>query len=120
MAEFSRIQVTPPEEEDIVIIAGAVEEPESKVQLQSDPDDALVVADDGPATAEDASVEGAMSEKDVAAAGRASAASRKGADYRETTLDDLQRTRMSGVQKAIIALAIVAVVAFIIWYVLLR
>lgn len=102
MAEFSRIQVMPAEEEDVVIIAGAVEEPESP-----DSDDALV----GEAVTEETV---AVEELPVAASRKRSPA------YKETTLEDLQRTPVSGMQKAIIALAIVAVVAFIIWYVLLR
>lgn len=101
MAEFSRIRVTPAEEEDIVIVAGAVDEPASA--------EAQEVVSAGEALAEEAPVEEATS-----------VVPRERGVYEETTLEDLQHAGMSGMQKAIIALAIVAVAAFIIWYVLLR
>lgn len=38
-------------------------------------------------------------------------------DYRETTLQDLRTSKMPAMQKAIIAIAVLAVAAFIVWYV---
>lgn len=83
MADPVRIKVTPAEEEDIVIIAGAVGSDAAPV--------------DSPV-----------------------ASPSKEGEHRQTTLDDLKGSSMSGMQKAIIAVAIVAVAAFIVWYVLLR
>ncbi len=87
MADPTRIKVTPAEEEDIVIIAGAVDSDAAPV----DPPVASPV--DSPS---------------------------KEGEHWQTTLDDLKESSMSGMQKAIIAVAIVAVAAFMIWYVLLR
>ena len=38
--------------------------------------------------------------------------------YHETTLDDLESTRMSTTQKAIIVVAVLGVIAFAAWYLL--
>ena len=40
------------------------------------------------------------------------------ASFRETTLDDLESTRMSTTQKAIIVVAVLGVIAFAAWYLL--
>lgn len=40
------------------------------------------------------------------------------ASFRETTLDDLESTRMSTTQKAIIVVAVLGVIAFTAWYLL--
>lgn len=107
MAEFSRIQVTPAEEEDTVIIAGVVEE-----SAIVDPPDAPCVAG--------APVDEVHGAEEMCTVEEQPASSRKRDAYRETVIEDLERTHMSGMQKAIIALAIAAVAAFMIWYVLLR
>ena len=52
---------------------------------------------------------------------KASLAAREKADaasFRETTLDDLESTRMSTTQKAIIVVAVLGVIAFAAWYLL--
>ena len=46
---------------------------------------------------------------------KTSAPARKG--YEETTLEDLEGTKMSGMQKGIIAVALIGIVAFIVYYV---
>lgn len=46
---------------------------------------------------------------------KAPAPARKG--YEETTLADLEDTKMSGMQKGIIAVALIGIVAFIVYYV---
>ena len=46
---------------------------------------------------------------------KASAPARKG--YEETTLEDLEGTKMSGMQKGIIAVALIGIAAFIVYYV---
>lgn len=46
---------------------------------------------------------------------KASAPARKG--YEETTLADLEGTKMSGMQKGIIAVALIGIAAFIVYYV---
>ena len=46
---------------------------------------------------------------------KTSAPARKG--YEETTLEDLESTKMSGMQKGIIAVALIGIAAFIVYYV---
>ena len=46
---------------------------------------------------------------------KTSAPARKG--YEETTLEDLEGTKMSSMQKGIIAVALIGIVAFIVYYV---
>lgn len=40
--------------------------------------------------------------------------------YRETTLEDLESAPMSTMQKGVIVAAVLAIVAFVVWYVVLR
>ena len=108
MADRSRIRVTPAEEEDIVIFAGEVRESQQEVPKEASSMEVTTV--------EEAVVSEALTSEEAV-----DETPRDRADaYQATTLEDLERTRMSSMQKAIIALAIVAVLAFIIWYVLLR
>ena len=46
---------------------------------------------------------------------KTSVPARKG--YEETTLEDLEGTKMSGMQKGIIAVALIGIAAFIVYYV---
>lgn len=105
MADRSRITVTPAEEEDIVIMAGAVPAAAASVAEAPEEEASAVSSTEGAPTAEAAASERKSSRKEA---------------YRETTLEDLQSTGVSRMQKAIIALAVVAIAAFIVWYVLLR
>lgn len=122
--EFSHITVTA-DEDDVVIQAGAVEEtvveeaPAAEVDdareedLESAPEDVSSASGrnaEVPASSEAAS---ASSETTPTAREKADAAS-----FRETTLDDLESTRMSTTQKAIIVVAVLGVIAFAAWYLL--
>ena len=92
--EFSHITVTADDDDDVVIQAGVVEEPAAEEPV------------DEPA-AEEAAVEkeGAGETADAAS-------------YHETTLDDLEATKMSTTQKVIIVVAVLGIVAFAAWYLL--
>jgi hypothetical protein len=48
---------------------------------------------------------------------QAPSAKKQNPQYSETTLEDLESTKMSAMQKAIVAVALVAVVAFVIYFV---
>ncbi|MCI9129471.1 MAG: hypothetical protein HFJ65_04050 [Eggerthellaceae bacterium] len=99
MAEgFSHIKVTPAEEAEVVIHAGApcsssVEEG----QAAKVPDKASEDA----AFAKSAPVKSAARSQDA---------------FKETTLEDIQGSKMSKMQIAIIVVAVLAIVAFIVWY----
>lgn len=107
--KFSHIAVTP-EDEDIVIEAGARTEASFAKRAESrgsvpggDRDDAREAAEPqreaccGPTGVE-----------------RASAADDDG--YRATTLEDVEGVKMSLTQKIIIVLAVAGVAAFVVWY----
>ena len=133
--KFSHISVASDDEDDVVIEAGA---PRSRSYGEGEPaaqpagDEATsaanktAAADGGEGFADCASTGAAPAERvstpapERAAkadkpARKASAPARKG--YEETTLADLEDTKMSGMQKGIIAVALIGIVAFIVYYV---
>lgn len=124
--EFSHITVTA-DEDDVVIQAGAVEETVVEEAPAAEVDDARE-EDPEPAPEDVSSASGRNAE--VPASSEAASASattptaptaREKADaasFRETTLDDLESTRMSTTQKAIIVVAVLGVIAFAAWYLL--
>lgn len=133
--KFSHISVASDDEDDVVIEAGAPRfrsygEGESAAQPAGDEAAASaanktsVVGGEG--FADRASAGAAPAERvstpapERAAkadkpARKAPAPARKG--YEETTLADLEDTKMSGMQKGIIAVALIGIVAFIVYYV---
>ena len=102
--EFSHITVTADDDDDVVIQAGVVEEPAAEEPVEEAPLEEPV---DEPAAeeADDAVKEGAGETADAAS-------------YHETTLDDLEATKMSTTQKVIIVVAVLGIVAFAAWYLL--
>lgn len=134
--KFSHISVASDDEDDVVIEAGAPRfrsygEGESAAQPAGDEAAASAanktsVVDGGEGFADRASAGAApaerastpASERAVKAdkpARKTSAPARKG--YEETTLEDLEGTKMSGMQKGIIAVALIGIAAFIVYYV---
>lgn len=119
--EFSHITVTA-DEDDVVIQAGAVEEavveeaPAAEVDDAREEDPESAPEDVSSASGRNAEAASASSETTPTtptAREKADAAS-----FRETTLDDLESTRMSATQKAIIVVAVLGVIAFAAWYLL--
>ena len=127
--KFSHISVASDDEDDVVIEAGAPRfrsygEGESAAQPVGDEAAASAanktsVVDGGEGFADRASAGAAPAERvSTPAPERAAKAdkpARKG--YEETTLADLEGTKMSGMQKGIIAVALIGIVAFIVYYV---
>lgn len=127
--KFSHISVASDDEDDVVIEAGAPRfrsygEGESAAQPAGDEVAASAanktsVVDGGEGFADRASAGAAPAERvSTPAPERAAKAdkpARKG--YEETTLADLEDTKMSGMQKGIIAVALIGIVAFIVYYV---
>lgn len=122
--EFSHITVTA-DEDDVVIQAGAVEETVVEEAPAAEVDDAR--EEDPESAPEDVSSASGRNAEVPASSEAASASSettptaREKADaasFRETTLDDLESTRMSTTQKAIIVVAVLGVIAFAAWYLL--
>lgn len=125
--KFSHISVASDDEDDVVIEAGAPRsrsygEGESASQLARDeaPSAAnkTAAADGGEGSSEPPLRASAPAPERAAKADKpatASASTRKG--YEETTLEDLESTKMSGMQKGIIAVALIGIAAFIVYYV---
>ena len=136
--KFSHISVASDDEDDVVIEAGAPRsrsygEGESTSQPARDEAAGSAAATDAPARAaatEAAEADGGEGSSEppsrastpaperAAKADKpatASASARKG--YEETTLEDLESTKMSGMQKGIIAVALIGIAAFIVYYV---
>lgn len=124
--EFSHITVTA-DEDDVVIQAGAVEEtvveeaPAAEVDDAREEDPESAPEDVSSASGRNAEVP-ASSEAALASATTPTAPTARekadAASFRETTLDDLESTRMSTTQKAIIVVAVLGVIAFAAWYLL--
>ena len=130
--KFSHISVASDDEDDVVIEAGAPRsrsygEGESASQPAAQPagDEATsaanktAAADGGEGPSESPSRASAPAPERAAKADKparkTSAPARKG--YEETTLADLEGTKMSGMQKGIIAVALIGIAAFIVYYV---
>lgn len=118
--EFSHITVTA-DEDDVVIQAGAVEEtvveeaPAAEVDDAREEDLESAGADASSASAHNAEVPASSETTPTTPTAREKA---DAAFFRETTLDDLESTRMSTTQKAIIVVAVLGVIAFAAWYLL--
>lgn len=128
--KFSHISVASDDEDDVVIEAGA---PRSRSYGEGEPAaqpardeaparavaSAATAADGGEGSSEPPSRASTPAPERAAKADKparkASAPARKG--YEETTLEDLEGTKMSGMQKGIIAVALIGIVAFIVYYV---
>ena len=127
--KFSHISVASDDEDDVVIEAGAPRfrgygEGESASQPAGDEAAASAanktsVVDGGEGFADRASAGAAPAERVSTPAPERAAKADKPArkDYEETTLADLEDTKMSGMQKGIIAVALIGIVAFIVYYV---
>ena len=127
--KFSHISVASDDEDDVVIEAGAPRsrsygEGESASQPSGDEAAASEVAteaaaaDGGEGSSEPPSRAFTPAPERAAKAdkpAKASAPARK--CYEETTLEDLEGTKMSGMQKGIIAVALIGIAAFIVYYV---
>ncbi|MFR6289718.1 SURF2 Surfeit locus protein 2 [Adlercreutzia equolifaciens] len=124
--EFSHITVTA-DEDDVVIQAGAVEEavveeaPAAEVDDARDEDPESAPEDVSSASGRNAEVPASSEAASASATTPTAPTAREKADaasFRETTLDDLESTRMSTTQKAIIVVAVLGVIAFAAWYLL--
>lgn len=126
--KFSHISVASDDEDDVVIEAGTPRfrsygEGEPAAQPAGDEATSAAnktaAADGGEGPSESPSRASTPAPERAAKADKparkASAPARKG--YEETTLADLEGTKMSGMQKGIIAVALIGIAAFIVYYV---
>ena len=116
-AGFSHITVNADDDDDVVIQAGIVED---GAEVADEPD-----GEPGPRPepAADPAIEPEpdlepVDEPEPQAAPAAPEPARPAADdgYRATTLADIEGSSMSRTQKAVIVVAVLAIVAFVLWY----
>ena len=108
--KFSHITVTPDDEDDVVIQAGA------RPPRPADPAPASPCEEEPAPEPEPAAANGSSTDED--ARPKREKAGNEG--YRETTMDDLKAAPMPLAQKVVLALAAVGVVAIVAWYLFLR
>lgn len=108
--KFSHITVTPDDEDDVVIQAGA------RPARPADPAPASPCEEEPAPEPEPAAANGSSTDED--ARPKREKAGNEG--YRETTMDDLKAAPMPLAQKVVLALAAVGVVAIVAWYLFLR
>lgn len=128
--KFSHISVASDDEDDVVIEAGtprfrsygegeSASQPAGDEAVASAAANVAAAADGGEGPSESPSRASTPAPERAAKADKparkASAPARKG--YEETTLEDLEGTKMSGMQKGIIAVALIGIAAFIVYYV---
>lgn len=112
--EFSHITISADEDDDIVIQAGIVETPANEPEAVSS-------ADATPEAVKAEEVVEASTVETVPVAEEAPAAPPRVDDgYRETTLEDIESSKMNSVQKAVIVVALLGIVAFMVWFLAAR
>lgn len=116
--KFTHISVTVDDDDDFVIEAGAP----AAAPVEPEPAEFAAAAEPAApaaAVAEPAAVPAAAPVAPVAASAAPVAVQKPASQgYRETTLDDLEGEKMSGMQKGVIAAAFVAIIVFIVYLVL--
>ena len=140
---FTHITVNAEEEDDLVIQAGAVSADETSYEggvpsgedaasggVSAGADHAGVYGDalrehgddDLDADEDAAASEAARSPQSGASEGEGASVGRAGVDkpHEGTSLQDLESAKMGGLQKAIVAVAVLAVVAFVVYYIFFR
>jgi len=108
--KFSHITVTPDDEDDVVIQAGA------RPTRPADPAPASPCEEEPAPEPEPAAANGSSTDEDA----RPKREKAVNEGYRETTMDDLKAAPMPLAQKVVLALAAVGVVAIVAWYLFLR
>ncbi len=119
---FSHISVSAGDEDDVVIVAGGTR---GRATSRPDAPDAAPKSEHAPEHARKAEGSPERTRPSEAAPAKPEApapAARQGKRdrYEETTLDDLKDTKMSTMQKAIIVVAVIGVIAFAVYYMFLR
>lgn len=121
--KFSRIAVTADDEDDFVIEAGIPNTQTSPKQDVSSKSESVLEASTSVSSVptNSNSFSDLQAEKQTAFTAEENATnSKRPSAHHETTLADLEATKMSAVQKSIIIVALLAILAFAAYYVFLR
>ena len=126
---FSHITVNVEEEDDLVIQAGAVDAPSADAARAGDREEACPEHADDDRDADLDSNEDAPASEPAPSSAHSDAGDEEGAPARPasagrahegTSLQDLESSKMGGLQKAIVAVAVLAVVGFAVYYIFFR
>lgn len=109
---FSHITVNADADDDVVIQAGIVDRP--------DDGDAAAAGGEEPVSSDAPEADGAPDDGAQERSTAPSSASRADDGYHETTLADIQDAKMSNTQKAVIIVAALGIIAFVLWYLFAR
>lgn len=109
-SKYTHISVSTDDDDDFVIQAGEAIESD----VLSHAGDGLRHVDGDSASA---AVEPSAEEGDASSP---AFATEEALSYRATTIEDLEGSKMSSMQKGVIAAAVVLIVAFVVWYIVLR
>ena len=110
-SKFTHISVSVDDDDDFVIEAGASSVSANEVQPAAMPEPEVVPEPELQSASASAVQPVVAPESEVASASKPAV---KG--YHETTLADLEGEKMSGMQKGVIVAAVLAIVAFVVWY----
>lgn len=109
---FSAIKVQRHREEDVVMRAGAWPSDSSAAEAPAP------AATDAPSPAAESATAAPVAAPAPAPAEAAARPAAAEPAFRETTLEDIETSKMPALQKGIIVIAVLAVVACIVWYAL--
>ncbi len=109
---FSTIKVQRHREEDVVMRAGAWPSDSSAAEAPAP------AATDAPSPAAESATAAPVAAPAPAPAEAAARPAAAEPAFRETTLEDIETSKMPALQKGIIVIAVLAVVACIVWYAL--
>jgi cobalamin biosynthesis Mg chelatase CobN len=112
-SKFKKISVNAAPEEDVVIYAG---NSENNVDLSAQADVSVESENATTDVSDEQFCETQNVDDAVLVEHQSSANKSKHNDYHETTLEDIEASKMSSMQKAVIIVAVIAVVAFLIWF----
>lgn len=116
---FSHITVSADDDDDIVIQAGAVEAPGAVQVEEVEEAETVAVAPEPEEPAEPAEPEEPAEPAEPEPPARRAAPAVPPADgYRETTLEDIESSKMTTAQKAVIVVALLGIAAFVLWFLL--
>ena len=129
---FSHITVNADDDDDVVIQAGIVDDAAAEVEedvvaVTSEPATTQPIWEKQEAIQAAAELDSPVTDDAMAAnepapqAAPTAARPAPAADgYRETTLEDIESSKMSTVQKAVIVVALLGIVAFVVWFLVAR
>jgi hypothetical protein len=112
-SKFKKISVNAAPEEDVVIYAG---NNKNNVDLSAQADVSVEPENATTDVSDEQFCETQNVDDAVLVEHQSSANKSKHNDYHETTLEDIEASKMSSMQKAVIIVAVIAVVAFLIWF----